>query len=271
MLGISPSGYYAWMDRPESSRRKTDEELFKQIRQIYWANDKRYGSPRIWSELRNKHSQRCAKKRVARIMKETGLVAIQRRKYKATTNSKHDYPVAENLLKRNFTVAYPDKVWVGDITYIWTEEGWLYLAFLLDLCLKKVVGLSMSERITDELTQTALKQAYIRRCPEGELIHHSDRGVQYASTSYQELLMKYNMTASMSGKGDCYDNAVAESFVHTLKVELVHRYRFKTRAEAKRVIFEYVETYYNRIRIHSALGYMNPAEYEKRFAGERTC
>lgn len=199
-------------------------------------------------------------------MRIEGLVAVQRRKFKATTNSNHDWPVAPNLLERNFSVDEPNKIWVTDISYIWTWEGWLYLAFVMDLFSRGVVGMAMSNRITDDLTQNALKQAVGRRNPQSGLIHHSDRGSQYASGDYQVLLKKNEIIPSMSRKGDCWDNAVAESFLHTLKVEKVNRYRFKTRDQAKREIFRYVETYYNRKRSHSSLGYVSPFEYEKRSA-----
>jgi len=192
------------------------------------------------------------------------LVAVQRRKFRVTTDSKHNWPVAPNIASRNFVTDAPNKIWLADITYVWTWEGWLYLSFVLDLYSRGVVGLAMSERITDDLTQSALKQALGRRSPAAGLIHHSDRGSQYASGDYQALLKKYEITPSMSRKGDCWDNAVAESFLHTLKVELVHRYRFKMRDEAKQIIFEYVEAYYNRKRMHSSLGYLSPFAYERR-------
>ena len=225
-------------------------------------NKEDYGSPRIYKALREKNIV-CSENRVARLMRLNGLVAVQRRKFKTTTDSKHNWPVAPNILERNFTVREPNKIWVTDITYVWTWEGWLYLSFVLDLYSRGVVGLAMSERITDDLTQSALKQALGRRSPAAGLIHHSDRGSQYASGDYQALLKKYEITPSMSRKGDCWDNAVAESFLHTLKVELVHRYRFKMRDEAKQIIFEYVEAYYNRKRTHSSLGYLSPFDYEK--------
>lgn len=263
MLEVSKSGYYAWKKRPKSQRRIDNEALLIEIRRIFIDNDRDYGSPRIWRELK-KASTPCSENRVARLMREAGLVAIQRHKFKATTDSNHNWPVAPNLLERNFSVDAPNKIWVTDITYIWTWEGWLYLSFVLDLFSRGVVGLAMSERITDDLTQSALNQAIGRRNPQTGLIHHSDRGSQYASGDYQALLKRQEITPSMSRKGDCWDNAVAESFIHTLKVEKVNRYRFKTRDEAKSKIFEYVEMYYNRKRTHSSLGYFSPFDYEKR-------
>ena len=262
-LEVSRSGYYAWKNRPKSRRRIDSEALLIEIRRLFIENEENYGSPRIFKELK-KVNIPCSENRIARLMRIGGLVAVQRRKFKATTNSRHGWPVAPNLLERNFSVDEPNKIWVTDITYIWTWEGWLYLSFVLDLYSRGVVGLAMSNRITDDLTQNALKQAIGRRNPPGGLIHHSDRGSQYASGDYQALLKKNEITPSMSRKGDCWDNAVAESFLHTLKVEKVNRYRFKTRDEAKREIFRYIEMYYNRKRTHSSLGYLSPFDYEKR-------
>ena len=193
------------------------------------------------------------------------LVAVHKRKFRATTNSKHDYLVWPNLLNRSFSVGRPNAVWVSDITYIWTFEGWLYLAAVLDLFSRGIVGLAMDKTIADTLTLLALRQAVLRRSPPKGLICHSDRGSQYAGNDFKALLAQHEFTGSMSKKGDCWDNAVAESFFHTLKVELVHRMRFKTRDEAKRRIFEYVEMYYNTRRAHSTLGYLSPFEYEKSF------
>ena len=263
VLEVSKSGYYAWKKRPKSRHRIDNEGLLIEIRRVFVENDSNFGSPRIWNDLK-KSNIPCSENRIARLMREAGLVAIQRRKFKATTNSNHDWPVAPNLLERKFNVDEPNKIWVTDITYIWTWEGWLYLSFVLDLYSRGVVGLAMSERITDDLTQDALNQAIGRRNPGTGLIHHSDRGSQYASGDYQALLQKHAITPSMSRKGDCWDNAVAESFIHTLKVEKINRYRFKTRQEAKNKIFEYIEMYYNRKRTHSSLGYLSPFDYEKR-------
>ena len=263
LLEVSKSGYHAWRNRPKSRRRIDNEALLIEIRRVFVENDENYGSPRIWDDLK-KANIPCSQNRIARLMHEAGLVAIQRRKFKATTDSKHNWPVAPNLLERKFSIDEPNKIWVTDITYVWTWEGWLYLSFVLDLYSRGVVGLAMSERITDDLTQSALKQALGRRNPHAGLIHHSDRGSQYASGDYQTLLAKHEITPSMSRKGDCWDNAVAESFVHTLKVEKINRLRFKTRDEAKSKIFEYIEMYYNRKRTHSSLGYMSPSDYEKR-------
>ena len=263
-MEVSKSGYYCWKNRPKSHRSIDNEHLLIEIRQIFAEHNSNYGSPRIHNALRRVNIT-CSLNRVSRLMRIDNLVAVHKRKFRATTNSRHNWPVAPNLLQRNFITDKPNKIWVSDITYIWTWEGWLYLAFVLDLYYRGVVGLAMSENITDELTQNALKQAVMRHNPPEGLIHHSDRGSQYASGDYQELLKKYQIIPSMSRKGDCWDNAVGESFVHTLKVEKINRYRFKTREEAKREIFEYAETYYNRKRAHSSLGYMSPFEFERQF------
>ena len=204
----------------------------------------------------------CSENRVAMLMRLNGLVAVQRRPFKVTTDSKHNFPIASNLLNRNFISPKPNRIWVGDITYIWTSEGWLYLAFVLDLYCRGVVGLAMSERRTDDLTQNALKQAILRRAPPEGLIYHSDRGSQYASGDYRALIEKYDMFASMSRKGDCWDNAPVERFFGSLKTERLESYRFATRKEAQIEILDYI-TYYNFVRLHSTLGYQSPMQYEK--------
>ena len=226
-------------------------------------HDHNYGSPRIWDALRKNHIV-CSENRIARLMRVDKLVAVQRRKFRVTTDSKHNWPIAPNIVSRNFVTDAPGKIWLADISYIWTWEGWLYLAFVLDLYYRGVIGLAMSNRVTDDLTQNALKQAILRRNPPEGLVHHSDRGSQYASGDYQELLKKHRIIPSMSRKGDCWDNAVGESFLHTLKVEKVNKCRFKTREEARQEIFKYVEMYYNRKRTHSSLGYLSPFDFEKR-------
>lgn len=263
VLDVSRSGYYAFESRDKSPGRIKNEKLVIEINRVFWDNNKNYGSPRIWDQLRNKGNILCSENRVARLMHDNGIVAAQKRRFRATTNSKHNYPVWPNVVNRNFAVEKPNAVWVSDITYVWTYEGWLYVAAVLDLYSRGVVGLAMDKTIADTLTQTALKQAILRRNPDKGLIHHSDRGSQYASNDFKALLAQNEFIGSMSRKGNCWDNAVAESFFHTLKVELIYRLRFKTREEAKRIIFEYVEIYYNRKRAHSTLGYLSPFEYEK--------
>jgi len=262
-LEVSRSGYYAFKKRPKSQRRVDNEKLLIEIRRVFLENDSNYGSPRIWDELHNKEHMRCSLNRVARLMHESGIVAVQKRKFRVTTHSKHDHPVWPNVLNRNFVVEKPNAVWVSDITYIWTFEGWLYLAAVLDLFSRGIVGLAMDKTIRETLTLQAMNQAILRRNPSKGLIYHSDRGSQYAGNDFKAILAQNEFVGSMSRKGDCWDNAVAESFFHTLKVELVHRHRFKTRDEAKRKVFEYVEMYYNRKRAHSTLGNLSPFEYER--------
>lgn len=261
---VSRSGYYAWLKRPESRRKIQNRELLKKIRKVHKVSRGTYGSPRITKALK-KEGIACGRNRVARLMRENGIAAKTKRKYKATTNSKHNYPVAENLVNQNFTVNQPNQVWVADITYIATDEGWLYLAAVEDLFQRKIVGWAMDSTMTRQLVLDALKQAVWRYQPLAGLIHHSDRGSQYASHEYQKALKDYKMIGSMSRKGNCYDNACMESFFGTLKRELIYGTRFRTRAEARQAIFEYIEVFYNRIRLHSALGYMSPVEYEQIF------
>ena len=264
MLSVSKSGYYTWKNRPKSRLRIDNDKLLIEIRRVFWENDRNYGSPRVWNQLRNKERISCSVNRIARLMRTDNLAAIQKRKFRVTTDSKHDYPVWPNLLNRNFIVTRPNNVWVSDITYIWTLEGWLYLAAILDLFSRGVIGLAMDKTIADTLVIQALNQAMLRRNPAKGVILHSDRGSQYAGNDFKALLARHEFTGSMSKKGDCWDNAVAESFFHTLKVELVHRMKFRTREEAKRKIFEYIEMYYNRKRTHSTLGYLSPFEFENR-------
>ena len=197
-------------------------------------------------------------------MRENGIVSVRKGKFLVTTDSKHDYPVWPNVLNRSFVVEKPNTVWVSDITYVWTNEGWLYVATILDLFSRGIVGLAMDKTIAQTLTTQAMNQAILRRTPDKGLICHTDRGSQYAGSDFKAILAQHEFVGSMSRKGDCWDNAVAESFFHTLKVELVYRNKFKTRDEAKRKIFEYVEMYYNRKRAHSTLGYLSPFEYERR-------
>jgi putative transposase len=256
------STFYASIDRPESRRERRDRYLLVFIKEVYVESRRTYGSRRIYAELKQRH-MRCSVNRIARLMRQHGIVAIQHRKYRPTTDSRHDFPVAPNRLGRNFEADQRNRVWVADITYIPTDEGWLYLATELDLYSHRIVGWSLSNRITRQLTLDALAMAAGLRRPGAGLIHHSDRGVQYACGDFQKLLKRHGMVASMSRKGNPYDNAVAESFFRTLKVELVYLRRFRTRAEAKAAIVEYIELFYNRRRRHSSLDYLSPAEYEE--------
>ena len=263
-FGVSKSGYYAWLKRPLSQRKKNREALLLQIRAVYEDSDGVYGAPKITKVLQNK-GVRVHQKRVSRLMKEHGIRSKTVRKYKQTTNSKHSMPVSENLLNQEFSASHPNQKWVTDITYCRTEEGWLYLASVLDLCTRKIVGWQVSSRMTKELVVGALKQAIHQQKPSPGLLHHSDRGSQYCSNDYQQLLRKHGMVSSMSRKGNCYDNASIESFHAIIKREMIYTKSFRSRAEAKHAIFRYIELFYNRKRIHGALGYMSPVAFENTF------
>lgn len=263
-LQLSRSGYYAGRKQPVSRREEENRILLKKIEFIHQENRRVYGSPRVTAELKAQGVS-CSRNRVARLMKVNGIAARTKRKFKVTTGSKHQFPIAPNLLLQSFNADYPNRVWVSDITYIATGEGWLYLAIVKDLHSRSVVGWSMQERLHRRLVIDAFKQAVMRRRPLPGLIFHSDRGVQYACSDFRELLSDHQAIQSMSGRGNCYDNAVSESFFGTLKTELVYLSRFSTRAEAKEAIFDYIEVFYNRQRRHSTLGYLSPAEFERRF------
>ena len=262
-LGVSKSGYYDWFDRPASTLKQENKAILEEIKGIHQTKYKdTYGSPRVHRDLLAKGFN-CGKKRVSKIMSNNGIKAKTKKKWKATTNSKHNLPVAENLLKQNFVAENPNQVWTSDITYIWTTEGWLYLCVILDLFSRQIIGWAMDKTMKQELVLSALKQAMGHRNPGQGLIFHSDRGVQYAAHSVREFLTNKGFKQSMSKKGNCYDNAVTETFFHSLKTELVFFINFKTRAEAKTEIFDYIESFYNRERRHSFLDYFSPVEYEK--------
>jgi len=261
VFNVSPSAYYAWERNRQSEHARKDAELLGEIRQIFGESRGRYGAPRVHAELAGK-GIRVSRKRVARLMREAELRAKGRRKYKATTDSKHSLPCAPNLLARQFSVGRPDAAWVSDITYVWTNEGWLYLATVIDLYSRKVVGWSLCERMTSKLICDALDAAVRQRRPPPGLLFHSDRGSQYASTAFRRRLWRYRMCQSMSRKGNCWDNAVAESFFATLKKELIRDQAYTTRAAARAEIFEYIEVFYNRRRTHSLLGYTTPAAFD---------
>jgi len=261
IIGASRSGYYRWKIQPQSRRQKENEKILMEIKESHKNSRRAYGSPRIVEDLKAK-GMKCSENRVARLMKIHGIVGKAKKKFKATTNSNHALPVAENLMNQNFTAEKPNTVWLSDITYVPTLEGWLYLVVILDLFSRQVVGWAMSDRLTSGFVVKALYQAIGRRHPGSGCIFHSDRGIQYASTDCRDVLMAYGFIQSMSRKGNCYDNAVAESFFHTLKTEHVYDYRYETRAEARQSIFEYIEMFYNRQRRHSALGYRSPISFE---------
>jgi putative transposase len=260
---VSRSGYYRWRHRQPSPRDLDNRKLDAEIKEIFGANRGRYGSPKITIELCER-GRKVGKNRVARRMREAGIRSVIRRKFRVTTtDSKHRFEVAPNLLERNFTTPAPDKVWVSDITYVPTRAGWLYLTVIIDLFSRLVVGWALSSSLSHQMVLAALKRAVRNRRPAKGLIFHSDRGVQYACTDFRKELDHHGMVQSMSRKGDCWDNAVAESFFGIMKTELVHHERYEGHRDALHSIFEYIESFYNRQRRHSTLGYLSPSEYEK--------
>lgn len=263
VLEVSKAGYYAWRARPLCERVKEDLRLRDRIRQIHQQVKQRYGSPRVYQELRALGIP-CGENRVARLMRQDGIRAKSARRYRVTTQSAHAQPVAPNALGRQFAVtptSRPNRVWAADLTYVPTGEGWLYLAVILDLASRRVVGWSLGSRLDQELALSALRMALRHRRARGGL-HHSDRGVQYASAAYRAVLSTAAFTSSMSRRGDCWDNAVVESFFATLTKELLNDGVFTTRATASRAIFEFIEIWYNRTRRHSTLGYLSPLQFE---------
>lgn len=264
VLDVSDSGYYAWKSRRPSRRAQEEARLEIEIKAAHKRTRQSYGPERLQRELKD-HGITVGVSRIKRIRKKLGIRCRQKRKFKATTDSKHNMPVAENLLGQDFQVEGPNRVWVSDITYIPTDEGWLYLAGHKDLYSKEVVGYALGDRITKDLVEKSLLRAVaVKRPPKG-LIHHSDRGSQYCSSSYRKLMERFGMVVSMSRKGNCYDNAPMESFWGSLKNELVHHRRYRTREEAIREITEYIEVFYNRQRRQAQLGYLSPAAYERLF------
>lgn len=265
-LSVSPSGYYAWRSRPESPRASANRALLDDIQRVHARHRERYGAPRIHAELRAE-GRTVGRKRIERMMRHHGIRARAPRRYRVcTTDSKHSLPVAPNMLDQNFVADRPNQVWLADITYIPTAEGWFYLAVILDLFTRKVVGWAMRDHMRAELTIAALTMAIQRRRPRAGLIHHSDRGSQYAAGDYREILRAAAITQSMSRKGNCWDNAPMESFFGTLKTELVHRREYLDRDAARHDLFTYIEGYYNRQRIHSAIGYITPQQAEAKAA-----
>ena len=262
LLGVSSSGYYDWLNRKPSARKQANIELTQQIKAIFEQEKSRSGAMRIYQRLRAQ-GHTVGRHRVARLMRQNQWRARAAKKYKATTNSNHRLPVAPNLLQQNFVATKPDEKWVSDITYIWTDEGWLYLAVVMDLYSRKVIGWALSERMTTPLVVNALMMAlWQRKMPRGVIIH-SDRGSQYCSGDYQNLLKHHGLICSMSKRGDCFDNAAMESWNHSFKVEAIHGEKLKTRDEAKNHVFDYIEVYYNRTRLHSKLGYLSPVNFEE--------
>ena len=262
MAHVSRSGYYEWRNRVESRRASNNRNLLVLIKASYHASRQTYGAVRVFQDLR-KRGEVCGKNRVARLMRDHGIQSVHRFKYRPqTTQSKHGYAVAQNLVNQDFAVSGKNQKWGCDISYIETGEGWLYLAIVMDFYSRKIVGFQMGSSLRSELCCRALEKACLLRSPPSELIHHSDRGVQYASVPYRLILEKQNFVQSMSRKGNCYDNAMVESFFHTLKVELVHRKKYQTRHEAQQNIEDYITVFYNNNRLHSSLDYTTPVEFE---------
>jgi transposase InsO family protein len=261
LLAVSPSGFYAAQGRPRSPHGRRDDKLTEQVVGVHAASKGRYGSPRVHAELKAA-GERVGRKRVARLMREKKLAARMRRRFRTTTDSKHDFPIAPNVLERDFTASAPDQAWVTDITFLWTAQGWLYLAVILDLFSRRVVGWATSQNVDRHLALAALDTALARRRPAAGLVHHSDRGSTYASSDYRKALDARGLECSMSRKGDCWDNAVAESFFSTLKRELEGIDDFESRAGATLSISDYIDGFYNIQRRHSAINYTSPVEFE---------
>ena len=268
VMQVSRSGFYSWRNRSKSARQQERERLIPKVKEIHRQSKKTYGARRISEELKAQ-GESCGRTKAGTLMKLAEIEAKQKKKFKATTDSKHNLPVAPNILERDFTVPEPDRVYCSDITYIWTAEGWLYLAVILDLFSRQIVGWSMNNRITKALVIDALRMAIWRRRPQAGLVFHTDRGSQYCSHDFQKSLKAHSMISSMSRKGDCWDNSVVESFFGSLKTERVFDSRYETREQARRDIVGYIEMFYNSKRRHSYLGYLSPKEFEKRMATKK--
>ena len=266
VLDVSPSGYFAWTSRPASQRQREDLVLLAHVRSAFAVSDQTYGSPRMTHELRYQ-GLTVGRRRVSRLMRENGLRARQPRRFKRTTNSRHALPVAPNLLDQDFAAAGPDEKWGADLSYIWTREGWLYLAVILDLYARRVVGWAVGDRLHTELPLAALRRALVTRRPKAGMLHHSDRGGQDCSLEYQDELRRHGVLISTSGKGNCYDNAMVETFFKTIKSELVWRTVFLSRAEARDALARYIDGFCNARRRHSALGFVSPTQFERQRAG----
>jgi putative transposase len=262
VLEVSQSGYFAWRSRPACQRQREDLVLLAHVRSAFRESNGTYGSPRMTRELQDQGLP-IGRRRTARLMRENGLKARQKRRFKRTTDSHHAFPIAPNLIDQDFSADRPNQKWNADISYVWTGEGWLYLAVILDLFARRVVGWAVSDRLHKELALKALRKALAIRRPGEGLTHHADRGSQYCSIEYQAELRKHGIRISMSGTGNCYDNAVVETFFKTLKSELVWRTMFDTRAEAKAAIGRYIDGFYNPVRRHSTLDYVSPVQFER--------
>lgn len=265
VLGVSPSGYFAWKERPACRRQRDDMVLLTHVRSAFALSNGTYGSPRMVRELRD-NGLAVGRRRVARLMRENELRARRKRRFKRTTDSQHAFPIAPNLLDQDFAATGPNQKWGADISYVWTREGWLYLAVVLDLFSRRVVSWAAGDRLHKELALSALRRAIALRRPAAGLIHHADRGSQYCSLDYQAELSKNGILISMSGKGNCFDNAMVETFFKTLKAELVWRTVFQSRAEATAAIGRYIDGFYNPVRRHSALDFISPLQFERQAA-----
>jgi putative transposase len=264
VLMVSSSGYYAWLKRAISNRAQQNQFLVEKAKQIHKQSGRRYGSPRVYRQMKAEGIE-VGRNRIARLMRENGICVRPKRRYRRTTDSEHDYPIADNIVNRNFDVEAPDRVWAGDITYIWTLQGWLYLAVIIDLFSRRVVGWALANHLRTELVLNALHMALGQRIPKSGMLYHSDRCSQYASEDYREVLKAHGIDSSMSRKADYWDNAVAESFFATIKKELIYEQVWSTHDEVRLAITEYIEVFYNRQRLHSYLDYMSPADYEKKY------
>jgi len=267
LLGVSASGYYEWHSRAPSRRSVENARLSSRIREYFEASDRTYGSPRIWRDL-VEAGERCGENRVARLMRASGIKARHKRRRSPTDQGvRPECSIAPNLLERDFRAEAPNQKWAADFTYVWTQEGWLFVAVILDLYSRRAVGWSMSSTMTAELVSDALLMALWRRGKPRELLHHSDQGSQYTSESFQRLLSESGIVCSMSRRGDCWDNAAMESFFSSLKTERLHRRRYGSRDEARADVFDYIERFYNARRRHSSLGYLSPIAFEERLTG----
>jgi putative transposase len=264
MLEVSRSGYYAWQTRPEAPRVRADAEVIAEIKAAHKASRSAYGSPRVVRALR-KTGRSISEKRVARLMRREGIVALKKQRFRKTTDSNHTDPIAPNVLERNFDVELPDKAWVTDVTYVFTQQGWLYLAVILDLFSRRVVGWAASANNDRALAIKALDGAVLLRRPSHGIVHHSDRGSVYASKEYRDALDKLGATKSMSRRADCWDNSVAESFFATIKGEMIDHANYETRADAIAAVADYIDMFYNVTRMHSTIGYLSPIEFELQF------
>jgi len=266
VLQVSRSGYYKWLKRGSGKRTQANRRVLEQIRQVHQESRESYGSPRITHRLKRQHIA-CSENRVARLMRQEGIRAKRKRPFRPrTTQNRHAEPLAPNRLRELPAIVRPDCAWSADITYIWTLSGWVYLAAVMDLCSRKIVGWAIGPSLETSLVKRALEQAWLVRRPAAGLLHHSDRGIQYASSAFQALLRSYQMVPSMSAQGNCYDHAIMEAFWSTLKTELIAGRCFADLAEARLAIFDYIETFYNRRRLHSALEYKSPVEFEQQLA-----